>query len=118
MDVRQGENVGFSGQLKTDLGDVIRDLSVYESPSGNIKILIWSTNGGSVFLSSDDDDERITIDDTNDTISFGLRGVETAKLLGQCNFEMKLTTGTAEEEASIIGVTSIFRVYQSNIGGL
>lgn len=117
MEVRQGENVGFSGQLKTDSGEVITDLSVYESP-GNIKILIWSTNGGSVFLSSDDNDERITIDDTNDTISFGLRGVETAKLLGQCNFEMKLTTGTAETEASIIGVTSIFRVYQSNIGGL
>lgn len=115
MEVRQGENVGFSGQLKTDLGVVITDLSVYESP-GNIKILIWSTNGGSVFLSSDDD--RITIDDTTDTISFGLRSEETAKLLGQCNFEMKLTTGTAETGASMIGVKSIFRVYQSNIGDL
>ena len=112
MEVRQGENVGFSGQLKTDLGDVITDLSVYQSPLGNIKINIWSTNGESVYLPP----ERITIDGT--TISFGLRGVETAKLLGVCNFEMKLTTGTAETGASIIGVTSIFRVYQSNIGGL
>lgn len=112
MEVRQGENVGFSGQLKTDLGEVITDLSVYKSPLGNIKINIWSTNGESVYLPP----ERITI--INDTISFGLRGVETAKLLGQCNFEMKLTTGTAETGASIIGVTSIFRVYQSNIGGL
>lgn len=117
MEVRQGENVGFSGQLKTDSGEVITDLSIYQSPLGSIKINIWSTNGGSVFLSSDDD-ERITIDDTTDTISFGLRSEETAKLLGVCNFEMKLTTGTAETGASIIGVTSIFRVYQSNIGGL
>lgn len=112
MEVRQGENVGFSGQLKTDLGVVITDLSVYKSPLGNIKINIWSTNGESVYLPP----ERITID--AGTISFGLRGVETAKLLGVCNFEMKLTTGTAETGASIIGVTSIFRVYQSNIGGL
>ena len=114
MEVRQGENVGFSGQLKTDLGAVITDLSIYKSPLGNIKINIWSTNGESVYLPP----ERITIDDTTDTISFGLRSEETAKLLGVCNFEMKLTTGTAETGASIIGVTSIFRVYQSNIGGL
>lgn len=108
MEVRQGENVGFVGVLKTDSGVPINDLDDY-----TIKILIWSTNGGSVFLSGDD---RITINEG--TISFGLRSEETAKLLGQCNFEMKLTTGTAETGASIIGVTSIFRVYQSNIGGL
>lgn len=112
MEVRQGENVGFVGMLKTDSGDPINNLADYK-----IKILIWSTNGGSVFLSSDDDD-RITINETTNEISFGLRSKETAKLLGVCNFEMKLTTGTAGTGASIIGVTSIFRVYQSNIGGL
>lgn len=111
MEVRQGENVGFVGMLKTDSGDDIDNLDDY-----SIKILIWSTNGGSVFLPPD----RITItnNETTKEISFGLRSEETAKLLGVCNFEMKLTTGTAETGASIIGVTSIFRVYQSNIGGL
>lgn len=117
MEVRQGENVGFVGMLKTDLGVVIDNLADYKFPYGSIKIVIWSTNGGSVFLSSDDDD-RITINEDTKEISFGLRSEETAKLLGVCNFEMKLTTGTAGTGASIIGVTSIFRVYQSNIGGL
>ena len=114
MEVRQGENVGFVGMLKTDLGVVIDNLADYKAPNGSIKIVIWSTNGGSVFLSPD----RITINEDTQEISFGLRSEETAKLLGVCNFEMKLTTGTAETGASIIGVTSIFRVYQSNIGGL
>lgn len=118
MEVRQGENVGFVGMLKTDSGEDINNLDDYKYPNGSIKIVIWSTNGGSVFLSSDDDDDRITINEATNEISFGLRSEETAKLLGVCNFEMKLTTGTAETGASIIGVTSIFRVYQSNIGGL
>lgn len=115
MEVRQGENVGFVGMLKTDSGNDIDNLAAYKAPNGSIKIVIWSTNGGSVFLSSPD---RITINEDTKEISFGLRSEETAKLLGVCNFEMKLTTGTAETGASIIGVTSIFRVYQSNIGGL
>jgi hypothetical protein len=116
MEVRQGENVGFVGMLKTDSGNDINNLADYKAPNGSIKILIWSTNGGSVFLSSDDD--RITINLDTKEISFGLRSEETAKLLGVCNFEMKLTTGTAETGASMIGVKSIFRVYQSNIGDL
>lgn len=111
MEVRQGENVGFVGVLKTDSGVPIDNLADY-----TIKILIWSTNGGSVFLPPDR--ITITINENTNEISFGLRSEETAKLLGVCNFEMKLTTGTAETGASIIGVTSIFRVYQSNIGGL
>jgi hypothetical protein len=114
MEVRQGENVGFVGMLKTDLGVPINNLADYNTPGG-IKILIWSTNGGSVFLSSPD---RITINEGTNEISFGLRSEETAKLLGVCNFEMKLTIGTAETGASMIGVKSIFRVYQSNIGDL
>lgn len=116
MEVRQGENVGFVGMLKTDSGEDIDNLDVYKYPNGSIKILIWSTNGGSVFLPPD----RITItnNETTKEISFGLRSEETAKLLGVCNFEMKLTTGTAETGASMIGVKSIFRVYQSNIGDL
>ena len=115
-DIRQGENVGFSGQLKTDAGVLITDLSPYVSPNGSIKINIWSTNGVNIFLSSLSTPSRITIN--NSYISFGLYGSETAQLLGQCIFEMKLSNGTAEPISSVIGVTGAFRVYQSNIGGL
>lgn len=117
-DIRQGENVGFSGQLKTDAGDVITDLSPYVSPNGSIKINIWGTNGVNIFLSSLSTPPRITIDNSTHYISFGLYGSETAQLLGQCIFEMKLSDGTAEPISSVIGVTGAFRVYQSNIGGL
>ena len=67
MEVRQGENVGFVGMLKTDSGEPIDNLDAYTGLNGSIKILIWSTNGGSVFLSPD----RITINE-DDKISFGL----------------------------------------------
>ena len=113
-DIRQGENVGFSGQLKTDAGVVITDLTPYTSPNGSIKINIWGTNGVNIYLPP----SRITIDNSTHYISFGLYGSETAQLLGQCIFEMKLSNGTAEPISSVIGVTGAFRVYQSNIGGL